>query len=58
MFKQKNNLPVMEGGIKRSCVPLTWTFQALIPGIPGVPLVPGFPVLPLGPAKPFLFYCL
>lgn len=34
--------PMMDGGTRRSLekVPLTFTFHALMPGVPGVPLIP------------------
>lgn len=44
----------MDGGIRywSENVPFTLTFQAFIPGIPGVPLIPGRPVRPRGPVIP------
>ena len=48
------HLPAIEGGISRSLLslPFSFTFQALMPGIPGIPFVPGFPGLPRGPVSP------
>lgn len=53
--KRFGNLLAIDGAINMSFenVPLTLTFQRLIPGIPWLPSFPLFPVRPLGPVKPF-----